>query len=124
MPQSLSELPQALRDRLTKIESEIQCDKVTISFSLEERDASGCRKSAFCSVSSSRSLESSSQGWSLAELKIVSAVLSKHVVMATYRDAVYRKMLSQQTANSELKSILERYDASLAALLVKEMGDG
>jgi hypothetical protein len=97
-----------------------------VSFSIEDRDANGRKKSAFCSVTSSRghgaevqalSEDAPSAGWSSKEAQVVECVLSKHVVGATYRDAVFRGLLSKQSAAEEIQNIFEKYDTSIAALL-------
>jgi hypothetical protein len=121
-----NKLNQKQRERLQKLETQIQFDKITVSFSIEDRDATGRKKSAFYSATTSRghgaevqslNEETPSAGWTVHEAQIVGCLLSKHVVRATYRDAVNRGLLSGKSAAEEIQAVFEKYDASLASLL-------
>jgi hypothetical protein len=91
---------------------------VTLSFSIEDRDASGRKKSAFYSVTTSRgTTEGQTLGWDAKEVQVVRCLISKHVVNATYHDAVRRGIVSGKTATEEVKAIFEAYDASIAKIL-------
>ncbi len=103
-------------ERLRGLESSIHLDKMTVSFSIENRNASGQKKSAFYSASASR--EGLAQvTWSLEEAKVVSCILSKHVVLTTYRDAIYRGILSKEDAVREAVRVVEHYDSHIVRLL-------
>lgn len=113
-----------LTARLQKLESLIQLEKITVSFSLEDRDAAGRKRSAFYSVTSSRRhveaqfpSDAPVIGWTMREAQVVGCVLSKHVVAATYRDAVRRGIMSSKAANEEAQVILDGYDSNIANLL-------
>lgn len=97
-----------------------------MSFSIEDRDPNGRKKSAFYSATTSRGHGAEVQalnddapaaGWSVNEAQIVGCLLSKQVVRATYRDAVNRGLLSGKSAAEEIQAVFEKYDASLASLL-------
>ena len=100
--------------RLEKLESEIRYDKLTISFSIEDRDPSGRKKSAFYAATTSRS---GSEGWEAKDTQIIRSLVSKHVVRSTYIDAVRRGILGGKQAAEEVKSILDSYDADIAKIL-------
>jgi hypothetical protein len=89
---------------------------LTISFSIEDRDASGRKKSAFYSISSSRGT-TEGQGWTSKEADVVRCVLSKHVVRATYIDAARRGILSNKVAAEEARAILATYNADIDKIL-------
>lgn len=114
------------------MEVQIQFDKITVSFSIEDRDGNGRKKSAFCSVTASRghgaevqalNEDTPSVGWSVREAQVVGCLLSKHVVRATYRDAVNRGLLSGRSAAEEIQTVLDKYDASLASLMANGEAD-
>lgn len=97
-----------------------------MSFSIEDRDPTGRKKSAFYSATASRGHGAEVQalndnapavGWTVNEAQIVGCLLSKHVVRATYRDAVNRGLLSGKSAAEEIQAVFEKYDASLASLM-------
>lgn len=94
-------------------------DKITISFSIDGRDYEGRRKSAFVSVSSSRSPgEGTSNGWSLNEIRSVRALLSAHVVAATYDDAFRRQVLPHTPElREERAGIIQAYEKLLTSTL-------
>jgi len=103
-----------------------------VSFSIEDRDANGRKKSAFYSATTSRghgaevqalNEDTPSIGWSPHEAQIVGCLLSKHVVRATYRDAVNRGLLSGKSAADEIQTVFEKYDASLASLMANGEAD-
>lgn len=110
------------RERGRKLISEIHVGKVTVSFSIEDRDPSGRKKSCFYSVSASKGEEGENpQGYSLMETQIVRVVLSKHVVQATYEDAFRRKVLQFSEENvRERDAVVASYDEKLAHLLASE----
>ena len=106
------------KTRLQKLESEIRYDKLTVSFSIEDRDASGRKKSAFYSVSSSRGTsEGQAPGWDSKEAQVIRCLVSKHVVRSTYLDAARRGIIGGKAAAEEAKSILDGYDADIAKFL-------
>jgi hypothetical protein len=61
--------------------------------------------------------DSPAAGWDSREAQIVGCLVSKHVVQATYRDAVFRGMMSGAAAVEEIQAAFEKYDARLAKLL-------
>lgn len=115
------------RSKLKKLSSEVSIDKVTVSFSIEDRDPSGRKKSAFYSVTASRGAgaevtqmqeEGASAGFTLDEVRLARAILSRHVVQTTYDDAFRRKILSFNDDNrAERDSILASYDQVIVGLV-------
>lgn len=115
------------RAKLKKLSTEIAIDKVTVSFSIEDRDPHGRKKSAFYSVTASRGAgaevtqmqeEAASTGFTLEGVKLTRALLSRHVVQATYDDAFRRKILSFSEDNkAERDAILASYDQVIVGLL-------
>jgi hypothetical protein len=125
----LSNLSPEHQDRLKKLQSEIQFDKLTLSFSIEDRDPSGRKKSAFYSVTASRGTGAEiptmgeggrSIGFAAEDVKLVRSLLSKHVVAATYEDAMRRGIVSKGTALEEMRAILASYDDGIARMLQNE----
>lgn len=122
------------QDRLDTLTSEIRTDKLTVSFSIEDRDGYGRKKSAFVSETASRGHGAemtqlneeggTSANWSIEEAHIVHCVLSKSVIAKTYRDAVRRRIISPETAREELPSIMQGYDANIARILNRSNGNG
>lgn len=117
--------------RLTTLKASIQFDKITCSFSLEDRDPSGRKKSAFYSVTASRGTgaeiptmgeDKQSIGFLPKDVAIVRNLLSKHVVAATYEDAIRRGIVSKGTAIDEMQTILASYDEELARRLQDKVG--
>lgn len=126
MPNPLDTLTEAQRKRLGSLRSEIRTDKITVSFSIEDRDRSGRKKSAFVSVTSSRGHGAEIQqlnsgdppaNFTEDEANVVHALLSKQVVAMCYLDAVARGFLATNAARNELTGILRAYDNRLAKLL-------
>jgi hypothetical protein len=118
--------------RLDSLTSEIRLDKITVSFSIEDR-AFGGKKSAFVSQTASRGRgaemehmndDSPPANWTVEEAAIVHCVLSKQVVAATYRDAVHRRIISAETAREELPPIVHRYDDNIVRLMNKANSNG
>lgn len=90
-----------------------------MSFSIEDRDRNGRKKSAFYSVTASRGAgaeitemhgNAPAVGFDQADVRIVRAMLCKHVVGATYDDAARRGLISRKEAGEEAKAILASYD--------------
>ncbi len=103
------------REKGRKFLSEITIDKITLSFSIEDRDAEGRKKSAFYSISSSRG---PSPGYTLEETQLARTYLARHVVQATYDDAFRRKILTHSQDNvRERDAILAAYDDKLVHML-------
>jgi len=124
-PGPLDSLPPEQRARLDTLQSSISFEKLTVSFSIEERSAGG-KRSAFYSVTAGRGhgaevdqLQESapSAGFAPEDVRIVRCLLSKHVVGATYDDAAKRGILSKKQATEEAKAILHAYDESIVRLL-------
>lgn len=111
------------RERGRKLRDSLSLDKITLSFSIEDRDSEGRKKSAFYSVSASRgaALEGTAGGYSMEETQLVRTFLARHVVQATYDDAFRRRILSHTAENvRERDAILAAYDDKLVHLLANE----
>ena len=111
------------RERLAKLTSSIQHDKLTVSFMIEERNPDWGKRSAFYSVTASRDpgatqTEDATSGWSSNDLKVVRCLLCKHVVTATYDDAVKRRIMTVERARDEVVGIAAAYDTTLAKHLL------
>jgi len=129
----LESLTPSQQARLRKLQAEIQFDKLTVSFSIDERDPNGRKKSAFYSVTASRGTGAEipqmhesreAAGFAPEDVKIVRTLLCKHVVRAVYEDAARRGMMSAKEASTEARSVLMSYDDGLVKLLQsQEPGD-
>lgn len=114
------------RARLANLSAEISYDRITVSFSIDERDANGRKRSAFYSLGVSRKAPDDSDspvGFTADEQRLVRCIVSKQVVSVVYDDAVKRGMLNGSAAKDELRPILEAYDSHIAKLLAGE-GNG
>jgi len=127
------DIPQDQRDRLKRIQSEISFDKLTVSFSIEDRDASGRKKSAFYSVTASRGTgaeittmgeDRTPAGFNAEDVGLARAMLCKHVVKATFDDAIRRRIVSASDAQDECRNILGSYDKLIVNLLAGRNGVG
>ncbi len=114
------------RTRLKGLSDSISFDKLTVSFSIEDRDSSGRKKSAFYSVTASRGAgaemsqmneASSSSGFVGSDVKVARLLLRKHVVASTYEDAMRSGIISKAAANEELRAIMRGYDEALVKAL-------
>ena len=121
----LENLTPELRSRLEALQADVRFDKITTSFSIEERTAGG-KRGTFYSVTASRGHGAevnqfhenvSSATYPPEETKIVRCLLAKHVVGATYDDAAKRGILSRMEANEEARRILASYDDAIVRLL-------
>ena len=56
-------------------------------------------------------------GFATEDVKIVRSLLSKHVVVATYEDAMHRGVLQKSVAIEELRAILSSYDRGIERML-------
>jgi hypothetical protein len=112
------DLTEEQRARLRKLVSEVVFDKITVSFSIEERDITGRKRSAFYSVNTIRAAEDGSPGWTLDEVRLAKAVVSRHVVASTYEDAFRRRVLSFSEENrTERDAVVGGYDKLIAGLV-------
>lgn len=100
--------------RLQRLEVEIQHNSITVGFSVEGRDPQGLKKWALFTTSVSRKGD---EGWDPQEAQIVSCMVSKQVVVTTYRDAFRRGILTREAAAEEAQGIVAGYDANIANLL-------
>ena len=125
-PSAFDQLTPEQKERLKALSSEIRIDKVTVSFSIEDRDVRGRKKSAFYCVTSSRGHgaeitqmheAASPAGFSPEEVKVVRCLLSKHVVATVYDDAAKRGIMSSEEAQQEGRQILAAYDAQIVKVL-------
>lgn len=117
MPSPLTDVQ---KKRLQSLERTILHDKITVSFTIDERLESGRRLATFYSTTVTNK---EGPGWSSEEVQIVNCLTSKQVVAAAYKDAMYRKILSRATVREELPGILASYDDDLARLLAPSDGD-
>ena len=101
-------------------------DKLTVSFSIDDRGLNGRKKSAFYSVTASRGTgaevdqlheEGRAAGFAPEDVKIVRNLLCKHVVAAVFDDAVKRGLIDPKEAALEARTILASYDESIAKML-------
>lgn len=112
----LDELTDEQKTRLRALKAEIVLDKLTVSFSIEGRDPNGNRRSAFYSVNAGRGGDE--KGWPLDEVRVVRALLSAHVVAATYDDAFRRKVIPfTEETKAERAGIVGSYEKLVAHLL-------
>jgi hypothetical protein len=134
MANPLDNLPPELKARLRGLSDTMQIDKITVSFSIEERGLNGRKESAFYSVTASRGTgaevnqlsemkEHSPAGYTPAEAKVARLLLGKHVVASVYDDAVRRGMMKASTAKEEVLRILGQYDYGIAKLMQSEWGE-
>jgi hypothetical protein len=114
---SLSQLTPEQKARLESLETEIRFDKITVAYSIEDRDAEGRKKWSMYSPSVCRE---GGGGWTAREAQIVSVILSKHVIQTTYRDVAKRKIMRPAEAAEEAAAIIRGYDMNLANLLKSE----
>ncbi len=118
------------RERLKKLHAELRLDKITVSFSIEDRDARGRKKTAFYSVTGSRGhgaeipqmheAATSNTSFTYEEAKVVRCLLAKHVVASVYDDATKRNIIGTDEAREEARRILASYDAQIVRVLSKE----
>ena len=118
-PKSLESLSQEQQASLNSIVSTLCLDKIVVSFSIEDRDMTGRKKSAFYCVTGSRGPDSDGviSGYTLDEAKLAHCLLSKHVLAVTYLDAVTRGILPVETARTELQNMNQVYDNRIVKLL-------
>jgi len=105
------------KERLRSLEAEIRYDKITMAYSIEDRDPEGRKKWTMYSPSVCKEGGGS---WTPKEAQIVSLILSKHVTLTVYRDAAKRRIMAPPEAAEEATAILRGYDANLANLLKNE----
>ena len=128
----LDVLTSAQRERLQTLASSLSYDKLTVSFSIEDRDANGRKKSCFYCVTASRGHDvdpmaqpdgviNTSVGYTESDARLAHCLLSKHVIAATYSDAVRRGLMPLKAAKEEMQAILKAYDDRIAALLEKDL---
>ncbi len=124
-PTPLDNLSPELRARLDGLQSEIRFEKLTTSFSIEERTQGG-KRGTFYSVTASRGHGAevsqfhenvASVSYSPEEAKIVRCLLAKHVVGVTYDDASKRGILPKKQAHEEARGILHAYDEAIVRIL-------
>lgn len=126
----LDSLPAELKARLDALQSEVRLDKITTSFSIEERTQDG-KRSTFYSVTASRGHgaevtqfhgQDQPAAFTPEEAKLVRLLVSKHVVGATYDDAIRREILNTRQASIEMKRILGAYDDAIVRVLTRNGG--
>src|SRR5574343_608114 len=115
------------REHLRSIVQSLRYEKLTVSYSIEGRDLSGNKKSAFYCVTASRghggetSHLGTESGDSVAydefDAMIAHSLISKHVVAETYSDAVCRGIMTAASAKAEMLPILRGHDERIIKLL-------
>jgi hypothetical protein len=114
----LEQLTPEQQARLQNLSADISYDKLTVSFSLDERDLTGRKRSSFFSLGVSRKGSPDGPlGFTQDEIRVVRCLVSKQVVATVYDDAVKRGMLPRALANGELRPILDAYDSHIAKLM-------
>lgn len=118
------------KSRFSNLLSTIRVDKVTVSFSIEDRDFSGRKKGAFVCLTASRGAggtelsgteSESPTGYTLEEARVVRLALSREVVKGTYDDAFRRGVIPKnQDTVAEVKSIVDGYDGILSKITTGE----
>lgn len=108
-------LTQDQLDHLSRLTSSVSYESMTISFSLDGRDATGTKKSCFYSLKVGRG--DGDAGWLGDDMRVVQCLVSKEVVATVYHDAVRRRMMGQEDARDALMPILASYDCKIAKLL-------
>jgi hypothetical protein len=102
--------------RLSNLQTTFQYDRITVSFSLDSRTGD-FKKSAFYSASISRADDGvSPKGWNIDEVQLVRLMLSKQVVLATYEDALRRRMVTKNEVADEISAIMSSYDQAIVKL--------
>ncbi len=110
-------LAKEVQARLAKLETSLVYDKITVSFSLEERLATGRRMSCFVSMTANKGSQDPldlQAGFSPSEIDVVRCILSKKVVAATYADAILRGLISLDRGLAEETLIQAKYNALIA----------
>ena len=120
-------LTEAQKTRLNQLEQEILHDRITTSFTIDDRNEVGRRMATFFSTTvTKRQIETDfgpstpSPGWTSQEVAVVGCVVARQVVLTTYKDAVRRRVITKAAAKEELPGILASYDRELALLLGSE----
>lgn len=90
------------------IERSIRIEKVTSSYSLENRTERGYRMSSFLSYTARSDSE---EGWTMEEARYVEAVLSQQVVSDLYTDAFARQQLTKEQRQADLQKMTPIYEA-------------
>lgn len=124
-----SQLSPENKAKIKEISDSLRIDRLTVSFSVEERSLNGRKSNAFYSVTASRGTgaevtrlneldtEADPVGYTMEEARVARMLLGKHVVAAVYDDAVRRGILPSSLAQEELHTIIARYDAGLVRIL-------
>ena len=106
--------------RLKTLTTEIRHDRITVSFSIDVRDPSGRKMSAFYSDTVSRrgdDHENPQLGFTSEEIRLVRLIVARQVVSVVYDEAVLKRMFTSDLAAQELKPIQEAYDARILKVL-------
>ncbi len=95
-------------ERLRNLTSEIVHERITVAFSIDERDPNGRKQSAFYSTTFKRKSDDleAETGWTHEEAKLARLVVSKQVVGIVYEEAVLKGMFtSTQAAEEDLAGL-------------------
>lgn len=115
-PEVTDELTPEVKKRLESFASTILVDKITVSFSIEDRNADGQKKSVFLSVNAVCDPDVKG-GYSLQETALARVILSRHVVSMVYEDAFFRRVLpNTEELRKERDTILSNYSKRAKAL--------
>ena len=105
---------------LSRLESEISYEKISVTFSLEGRDINGIKR--FC-LNTLTVGKRGGEGWSGKEAIIVKTLVAKRLVRETYRDAVSRGAITSDCFKEEAPGILRGLDQRLEKLTAPEKTD-
>lgn len=104
--------------RLQNLVAEVEHERITVAFSIDERDINGRKQSAFFSDTIRRkSVDGSGAAFNNDDSRLLRLWLSKQVIANVYDQAVKNRMFTGAQASDQLRAILEAYDVHIAKLL-------
>ncbi len=119
-PEPAEPLDPKLKERLETFASSILVDKITVSFSVEDRNAEGQKKSVFMSLNAMCD-PNLGPGYSVQEMDLARVILGRRLVHMVYEDAFLRRVLPHNEAyRTERDTILELYSKK-AQILMKAL---
>lgn len=112
--------------RLQSLVVQMEHERITVAFSIDDRDPNGRKQSAFYSdtVRRKNAEDGTPQGFSNEESRLIRLHLSRSVVQVVYDEAVKHGMFSKSQAMEELRPIMDAYDAHIATVLAGEKTGG
>ena len=117
-PSSFAQLTPQQKDRLRSLVVETRLEKMAVSFSIDSWD-NGRRKSAFYSVTAFKEGLVGPAPYTLEEAPLARCVLSRHVVLSVYDDAIKRGIIPAAEGREEARAILKAYETEI----VRTLGD-